>query len=158
MESFYIIVLVVALVFLLMILTVMGVMMKSQNKSTVYPPTMNTCPDYWTEDASGNCTRPTDATARNQGDYYVAATPAVAAVAAIGSNPAKPAVAATPASLTPFLIGTAGPPYALTTSKFDPADKSWTLTGKTAICAKRDWAVKHNIVWDGVSNYNNCKV
>jgi len=71
---------------------VMGVMMKSQNKSTVYPPTMNTCPDYWTEDASGNCTRPTDATARNQGDYYVAATPAFAAVAAIGSNPVNPAV------------------------------------------------------------------
>lgn len=152
MESFYIIVLVVALVFLLMILTVMGVMMKSQNKSTVYPPTMNTCPDYWTEDASGNCTRPDVTNTRNQGDYYVAAKPAVDA------SGSKPAVAATTASLTPFLIGTAGPPYASDANTFDPANKSWTLTGKTAICAKRDWAVKHNIVWDGVSNYNNCKV
>lgn len=140
MESFYVIVLVVAVVFLLMILTVMGVMMQSQNKSTVYPPTMNTCPDYWTEDASGNCTRPSGSNAINQGDYYVAAS---------GS---------TGASLRPLSTGTIGPPYASDANTFDPANKSWTLTGKTAICAKRDWAVKHNIVWDGVSNYNNCKV
>lgn len=147
MESFYVIVLVVALVFLLMILTVMGVMMQSQNKSTVYPPTTNNCPDYWTEDASGTCTRPSGSNAsnaRNQGDYYVAAKPATGNVAA------------TAASLIPLSKDTS--PYASSDSTFDPANKSWTLTGKTAICAKRDWAVKHNIVWDGVSNYNNCKV
>ena len=134
MESFYTIVLVVAVVFLIAILTVMGVMMQSQNKSVVYPPTVSKCPDYWTESAEGTtCTMST----RNLGDYYTAAVGTTAAVTAP--------------------LSTTAAPYATTDTTFDSSNNQWTTSsGKTAICAKRDWAMRHNIVWDGVSNYNNC--
>ena len=134
MEAFYVIVLVVAVVFLLIVLTIMGVMMQSQNKSVVYPPTMNRCPDYWTEDAAGTCTIPAATVRRNQGDYYVSG--------------------ATPSLVS---LSTTSSPYATTATTFDPSNNLWTSSsGKTAICAKRDWVNRHNIVWDGVSNYNNC--
>ena len=139
MEAFYVTVLVIAVVFLIAILTVMGVMMQSQNKSVVYPPTINRCPDYWTEDAAGTCTIPSATVRKNQGDYYVAAS------------------GTTSASLLP--LSTTSAPYATSGTTFDPSNNLWTTSsGKTAICAKRDWSMRHNIVWDGVSNYNNCSV
>jgi hypothetical protein len=127
MEPFFIIVLVVAVVFLIAILTIMGVMMQSQNKSVVYPPTVNRCPDYWTEDVAGTCTM---SATQNRGDYSTSAG-----------------------------LSTTSAPYATSGTTFDPSNNQWsTSSGKTAICAKRDWAMRHNIVWDGVSNYNNCTV
>ena len=57
METFYIIVLSIAVVLLILILTFVGIMMKTQDSSTVFPPTVNTCPDFWTVDA-GKCIIP----------------------------------------------------------------------------------------------------
>ena len=58
MDTFYIIVLSIAVVLLILILTFVGIMMKRQDSSTVFPPTVNTCPDFWTVDA-GKCIIPT---------------------------------------------------------------------------------------------------
>jgi hypothetical protein len=33
----------------------------------------------------------------------------------------------------------------------------WSENGNV-LCANHDWAVKHNIYWEGVSNYNRCRV
>jgi hypothetical protein len=123
MDFFYTIVLVVAVIFLILVLVVMGVMMQSQNNNTIYPPTMNRCPDYWTDDSTG-CTMPLNQS--NVGDYLNGTT-----------------------------FSTDAAPYA-SGNTFDPSNAAWSSSGKTAICAKRDWAIQHNIVWDGVSNYNNC--
>ena len=54
METFYIIVLSIAVVLLILILTFVGIMMKTQDSSTVFPPTVNTCPDFWTV-SDGSC-------------------------------------------------------------------------------------------------------
>lgn len=44
-----------------------------------------------------------------------------------------------------------------TTWSFNPEDPRWkTTTDKSALCAKRTWAVNNNIEWDGVSNYSGC--
>jgi len=128
MESFYVIVLVVAVIVLVIVLAIFGVMMQHQNNQTVYPPTSNRCPDYWTYDTSGKCTPPTNNT--NIGVYRD-----------------------TNKSLDPNL-----PPYSTSTTSptFDPSNNQWSLSGKSVVCAQRDWATQNDIVWDGVSNYNNC--
>jgi len=42
-------------------------------------------------------------------------------------------------------------------SAIDFSNSGWTgLGGKSAICAKRNWANTYGVVWDGVSNYNSC--
>ena len=58
MEAFYLIVLGVATVILILILTFIGILMQSQNKGQVWPPVVNTCPDKWAVDGSGNCIIP----------------------------------------------------------------------------------------------------
>ena len=37
----------------------------------------------------------------------------------------------------------------------DFAHVDWKASGQE-ICAKRSWANAHGVVWDGVSNYNDC--
>jgi hypothetical protein len=75
MDTFYIIVLSIAVVLLILILTFVGIMMKRQDSATVFPPTVNTCPDFWTVDA-GKCTIPIigspNALASNPTDQNVA--------------------------------------------------------------------------------------
>jgi hypothetical protein len=56
MNAFNTIVLTVAVIFLILILTAVGVMMLyTSNNNMVYPPTSSTCPDYWTYNAAGKC-------------------------------------------------------------------------------------------------------
>ena len=48
MEFFYIIVLSIAVIFLILILTLIGVLMKQSKKTGgTFPPIVNNCPDYW---------------------------------------------------------------------------------------------------------------
>ncbi len=54
METFYLIVLVIATIVLIFILTSVGLLMQTGKKNVVYPPLPNTCPDNWTVDGS-NC-------------------------------------------------------------------------------------------------------
>ena len=123
METFYVIVLVVAVIMLVIVLAIFGVMMQHQNNQTVYPPTSNRCPDYWTYE-NGVCSKPSSSI--NVGIYS-----------------------------TKTLDGSL-PPYSSNGTTFDPANNQWSLSGKSVVCAQRDWATQSGIVWDGVSNYNNC--
>ena len=60
MESFHTIVLTIAVIILILVLTVIGIMMTNKTyDSSVYPPTTNECPDYWTSNGSGSCTADT---------------------------------------------------------------------------------------------------
>jgi hypothetical protein len=48
MNAFNTIVLTIAVIFLILILTAVGIiMLYTNNNSLVYPPTSSTCPDYW---------------------------------------------------------------------------------------------------------------
>jgi hypothetical protein len=55
--NFYITVVLIAVVLLIIILAAMGILINRSSKTTIYPPTYNNCPDYWSAtDLSGNCT------------------------------------------------------------------------------------------------------
>jgi len=127
METFYVIVLVVAVIMLVIVLAIFGVMMQHQNNQTVYPPTSNRCPDFWTYD-NGVCSKPSSSI--NLGIYSDSAK-------TLNADPKLP-------------------PYTSTIATFDPSNNQWSLSGKSVVCAQRDWATQSGIVWDGVSNYNNC--
>ena len=55
MDTFQKSVLIIALVVLIALLISVGILLNKHSKNTNWPPIQNTCPDYWTEDGSGNC-------------------------------------------------------------------------------------------------------
>lgn len=133
MEIFYIAVLIIAVFFLIIILTTLGLLMKAKNNAVSFPPSKSTCPDYWevaydaaeTNKEHPKCKVPTTI---NKGN------------------------------LSPTILSgatTKGYDSQASTINFD--DAGWAeFPGKTKQCAIHDWAVTNEIVWDGVSNFNGC--
>ena len=58
MDSFYMIVVLIAVVILVLCLTGIGILMRYQNAGQQYPPTANTCPDGWDITSGTSCTSP----------------------------------------------------------------------------------------------------
>ena len=128
MDSFYMVVLSIALVFLIIALSFFGIMMSKSNTTVVFPPTKNTCPDYWTtsQSADGTNTYCTPGSV-NRGD-----------LGTLGSDNRPPGLVAG-------------------TDKIDFSHAKWSsVYNKTNICALNTWTNKHKISWDGVSNFNGC--
>jgi len=127
MDLFKIIVVVVAVVMLIVILTLVAFLINSTNhEGTVYPPTVTQCPDNWVVDGSSNCIIPTSG---NLG------------------------------TLTPDKYSTISGYFvnAITQKPtINFADAAWSANGMTSQCNKRLWANTYNIVWDTISNYNQC--
>ena len=131
MDSFQITVLIIAAVLLILIFTTIGILTKYSTVQQVYPPVANNCPDFWTVKNDESCGLPSY-TAKN----YVN-----------GDN------------LTENNTGGSGiytPGYSTSAKSINFSDPNWGSLGKTALCAKKDWANKNEISWDGVSNYNSC--
>lgn len=133
METFYIIVLTVAGIFLILILTFVGILFTAKNNSTIYPPIQNKCPDYWTDAAEKGCTISdlNIGTLKDGSSYKMTSTSGTTGVYTPGYDSAN------------------------TTVNF--ADTKWESGFlKTNRCALKQWANANKIVWDGVSNYNGC--
>ena len=138
MEWFYFIVIVVAVILLIIMLTYIGTRMVSNKKtgkgSSVFPPVKNNCPDLWKSTMVGNtvtCKIPAS-TESNVGDLY--------------TNGKSDEVN--------FNIGTilgTGADKAIAFSSNDA-----NTLGMSGDCAKKKWANTHGILWDGISNYNQC--
>lgn len=138
MEWFYFIVIAVAVILLIIMLTYIGTRMvsnqKTGNTSSVFPPVKNNCPDLWKSNMIGNtvtCKIPAS-TGSNVGDLY--------------TNDKGDEVN--------FNIGTVlgtGPDKSVAFS----IDNANTM-GMSGDCAKKKWANTHGILWDGISNYNQC--
>jgi hypothetical protein len=155
MELFYIIVTVIAIVFLILILTVIGILMRYQNKSTVFPPVANDCPDFWTIALDGTkCKIPGD-TQKNVGSLYDGTTLKIKTVtndsAGSYSFPTYIPSPATNGTTDPL---TGNQITAPNTINFK--DSFWSSQGKTAVCAQKQWADSWGITWDGITNYNSC--
>lgn len=132
METFYIIVITVAIICLILTLTVIGIILSSQKTDLVFPPTKNTCPDYWTAEPDPDATK-------NK------CTPSSLNVGTYG-NVAN--VTKSTSNLSSYISGSA----------VDFGDADWAKEYQTTTeCALKSWANKSNISWDGVSNYNGCK-
>ena len=140
---FYTIVLSVAIILLIIILTYIGLRMASDNKVKVaYPPNKMTCPDLWKmeeEDGSIKCVIPeyTEESTNNNGSLYN------------NADQLKPTVSSAPGfSEKNESLG----------ARFDFSTPGWAgyKPGFSADCSKRAWSIAHNIIWDGLTNYNAC--
>jgi len=136
MDMFYTIVLTIAVVLLILILTYIGISMANKNNAqSVYPPVVQNCPDYW--DLSGNrCVIPAS-NLKNTGDIYSSTVPnqnILSSNSTPGYNPKSSSLQ----------------------SSIDFKNAGWTNSGALAVCAQKNWAIDHEIVWDGVTNYNGC--
>jgi hypothetical protein len=134
-DSFYLIILSVAVFILILALGFSGWMLSKQNDQIDFPNITATCPDFWTIDATGNCVQPTTSTNFNYGKD-----------ANILSNYVK--------------LGTSGSAVAVpgkvsNALSFYSKHADWG-SGKEAICNKRKWATDNNIKWDTVTNVNFC--
>jgi len=133
METFYIIVITVAIICLILTLTVIGIILSSQKTDVVFPPTKNTCPDYWTAQPN------TDGTTENK---------------CIPNNDLNVGTYSNTVSMLATLRDSG---YGNGTS-VDFGDPDWaTNYNTTSECALKSWANKNDISWDGISNYNGCK-
>ena len=55
MDTFQKSVLIIALFVLIALLISVGILLNKHSKNTNWPPSENTCPDYWTEGTDGTC-------------------------------------------------------------------------------------------------------
>ena len=145
MDSFQIIVVIVATVLLILIFATIGIVTKHYSTDNVaFPPVANTCPDTWSVDASGNCKIPGYSTT-NRGTIYKT-----------GGNSGL--VLKATASGKTFDSATDTPGYDSTAGTINFTDSaSWGYSSKSPICNKSAWAKKYSISWDGVSNVIGCK-
>ena len=128
MDNFYMIVIIVAIIALICVLTYVGIVMSKGESTEVYPPHSTTCPDYWEINEDKKCKIPKDGE-KNTGSMYESGLLADSVKTTIGFDESQ--------------------------SVIDFSHEDWKASGDP-ICAKHNWANTHGIVWDGISNYNDC--
>ena len=146
MEIFYIVTISVAVILLIIILTYLGLKMASDSIAVgVYPPNKMRCPDNWKnvkEEDTGTytCAIP-DSGELNTGMLY----------GGEGGSILPESVTAAPGYIAEDTANDLP-------ARFDFSDEGWSgfKAGLTADCSKRAWSVEHNVLWDGVTNYNSC--
>jgi len=133
MDIFYIIVLTIAVVLLILILTYVGLTMRSvKATSQTFPPNAASCPDYWSVSKTdvSLCVVP-NVGFKNVGSIYDSK----------GGVTLKPTT-------------TFG--YDSSKKTIDFTNTAWSNTGATTMCAQKQWANTYGVMWDGVSNSNSC--
>jgi hypothetical protein len=140
MDWFRIIVLTVAAIVLILLLVFIGILLSKGNTNQTWPPSFNSCPNYWlVSDDGKKCMVPGN----------------------LGSNSLN--IGTIYGNLPGNLPGEGQP----LTKKFtqyskpnsyvpDPTGDYILLDKYNGICEKKCWANNFNLVWDGVSNYNSC--
>ena len=134
-DSFYLIILSVAVFILILALGFSGWMLSKQNDQIDFPNITATCPDFWSIDETGNCVQPT----LNNFNYGKDENILTTGYIKLGTSG----------------DGGAVPGKVSNASSFDSKHADWGL-GKEAICNKRKWATDNNIKWDTVTNVNFC--
>ena len=133
MDSFQIIVLVVAIILLIIIFTSIGIITKYYStENNLFPSMANTCPDTWGVTTQNTCTVPQNG-ALNSGALY-----------STGGSSLNIDAANTPG-------------YISAKNEINFSDNTiWAGDGKSALCNKKRWASKYGIAWDGITNANIC--
>ena len=152
MDIFYTVVVVVAVIMLILVLTYVGLMIAERNVGTSlveYPPIANSCPDNWIAktltDNDGNesiyCEVPS-INMKNKGTILEPST--------TNSNMTNAQI--TYGYNETLFTDVSSNPVGV----IDFNDPLWLSTGKTSVCAKKDWCDTFDIIWDGVTNYSKC--
>jgi hypothetical protein len=141
-DSFYLIVLSIAVIILIIALGFMGWMLSHQKDDIKFPGITTTCPDFWTIAGDGSCVRPAT-THFNYGNDSKSGS---------GMNNIlksyKPPGASKWADV-PGIDSTSSP------TKFNSKADGWG-SANDAICNKRKWSSDNGILWDTVTNVNFC--
>ena len=141
MDPFYLIVLSIASVVLIVLLTFIGIQLSKPSITVpVFPPSYNTCPDYWDINSDGYCVIPKTNSSKNVGSLRQNAS-------------------TTSNGIDKDLNTSNTPGLKSTTSDqlIDFADKGWGSTPDAIRCTQKKWAADNgNILFDGVSNFNGC--
>lgn len=146
-DSFYLIVLSIAIIILIITLGFMGWMLSHQKDQIKFPGITNTCPDFWAIDANGSCVRPA-ATHFNHGDNSKSGAVQDDAVTNNILKSYKPPGASKWANVP-------GIDSAVSPTKFNSMDGAWG-SSNDGICNKRKWAMDNGVRWDTVTNVNFC--
>ena len=166
MDPFFMYVSIGALVLLILILTIIGVAMTQAQASVPFPPTQNTCPDYWDVSSNPNyCGVPLNGL-KNIGYIELKSDNSqIDPANKINIGMCKGSgFGCAPASAGSYLNSV--------TSSSDPLNKTsqyqyvqlnnnstgWGsfYPGTSERCAQKKWASTLNVSWDGVTNYNGC--
>ncbi len=144
MDSFYLIVLGVAAMFLIIMLIFMGWMISHKNDQVNIPSASgsgkaNACPDYWIINNDGSCKFPKADASANAGKIYNAGTTLD----------------------TTFIAdtNTGSTIYDSNAGSISTDDTVWSgyqNKGLGPTCAKKLWADKWGVYWDGITNANYC--
>ena len=162
MEFFYMIVLAIAVLFLIIMLTYIGILMRYTDTKVAFPPIENDCPDYWVLASDGkSCTIP-NYDQKNAGTLYTNDTQVIDINIKYDTTYTNDVdgVDAT------YKFPTYTPGLAYTTNTFtgirtlgstiDFTNDDWSSQGMTSTCAKKKWANNWKITWDGITNTNTC--
>ena len=139
-DSFYLIILSVAVFILILALGFSGWMLSHQKDQIDFPNITATCPDFWTISQDGlYCEQPASASF-NYGSSTILSNYVKIGESSKGNVPGKPTAAVVDKH---------------TINSFDSKHADWG-SGKEAICNKRKWATENKIQWDTVTNVNFC--
>jgi len=128
-DSFYTMVLTIAIIILILVLAFLGWTMSKQKETDNFPKLQTTCPDFW-------------GIVNNSGKTYCKQP--IAGQVNYGDDKAQ------------YITGnTFVPGYDEQNTQFDFTNSGWSAGGN-AVCAKKKWANSHGINWDTVSNANYC--
>ena len=145
MEFFYMIVLAIAVLFLIIMLTYIGILMRYTDTKVAFPPIENDCPDYWVLASDGkSCTIPTN-DQKNAGTLYTSDDD-------IADSKADIDITTNDTDSFP----TKTPGYDSGNNRIDFTNDDWSSQGMTSTCAKKFWANNWKITWDGITNTNTC--
>ena len=133
MDNFHKIVIGIAIIVLIIILITVGMLINKDNKSVVFPPHADRCPDYWTEnkvETNSKTITTCDPHPINSGE----------------SNEYTSPLNFDDSESNEYF------------NKYREGDMTGEpiYTGLSDICTKKKWANENKIVWDGISNYNSC--
>jgi len=144
MDSFYLIVIVVATLALILLLTYVGLLMTYyKDKDTTYPPVAASCPDKWevSKTKENVCVVPSAPTRGKERDTT---HPNIGNIYSWRNN-----------YITLNSRNTKGFSTLDGKAVIDFSHPSWGRVGNT-VCAKQAWAKSRGLIWDGITNYNSC--
>jgi hypothetical protein len=153
METFQIVVLVVAAIVLIGSLTWFGITIRKTTtvKTSAYPPTFSSCPDYW--EKNGNvCVVPVS---RNKPVHDIVSV--AGGITSEGEGDAASRYYSSNPGYTPgFIRGAGGEPDSVNFSA--PEWKTYGLKSANSSdeCIYKEWATRAGVTWDGITNYNQC--